>query len=918
MALVVTYEITSGAIPPGLTFTVNGNEIDIDGAPTDVGTVDFTVHAVDEDSGTTADRNYTLTVGTISIDPKSLPDGTTGISYVQNITATGGTGPITVSYLVTGGSIPAGITFTPSGPTLAIDGNPSSAGNVAFTVTATDDSGDSASQGYEITVNRPGLTVRTVDSAVVIDSVNTLITDNTAGNKAFGRITTSKPGDGMALLDWQGIQIYQAGIGYKGPEPDIELVDTSTVAWAVEDDAEVSRLVLKATATGLVVATKNTDNTASVATTSVILANNSAGTRAFGRIVFTNSGNTNQLDWQGLRLYQEGVGYKGPQPDILLVSTASLAWTIDEDVLDQRVIISGTAVANVGTRNTDNTSLVPATSVILANNNLGTAAFGRIRFTNSGTQNQLDWQGLRVYREGVGFTGPRPDIQLVSTPTVVWAVADDPNTNTIAISAVAQTAALSFIGTANNDATAQLPLTKNIIANNVPGGPSYARVQFAVTAANTTTISWQGFQVYVEGVGFSALRPDLQLVNSPTITWGVADDPATGTTAITASAVLAAISFIGTINNDQTAALPITRNLVANNTPGGPNYARVQFVVTAANTATISWQGFAVLTASSGFSSLLPDLEFKDTETLKWSCAPNLGSNTNAVTGTVSIGSRNQDGTQSLISTIVFIANNTEPTAAWGRIIFTKSNAAGSCTIDWQGFYVYSTSNLDAGPYPDLHFTDTAGAKWLVAGDNTNNWIDLQLQLQVFGASGPGHSSGIVPDPGATAGTSRFLREDATWVMPLQLQNVEEVVSGAVDTLVIDDRNDLLDVVIVAGVGTLSASLPITTLGDLLYYGTGYQRLPGNPNTIQTILTQTGNGTTSAAPAWQTLQMILDGVAGHIGAIVQVLGHAANDTPTWYALTDLLKQLPNYNANAVQMLGHDATGGVKWYDTGTC
>ena len=33
----------------------------------------------------------------------------------------------------------------------------------------------------------------------------------------------------------------------------------------------------------------------------------------------------------------------------------------------------------------------------------------------------------------------------------------------------------------------------------------------------------------------------------------------------------------------------------------------------------------------------------------------------------------------------------------------------------------------------------------------------------VFGPSGPSHSSGAVPDPGATPGTTHFLREDATW-----------------------------------------------------------------------------------------------------------------------------------------------------------
>lgn len=38
--------------------------------------------------------------------------------------------------------------------------------------------------------------------------------------------------------------------------------------------------------------------------------------------------------------------------------------------------------------------------------------------------------------------------------------------------------------------------------------------------------------------------------------------------------------------------------------------------------------------------------------------------------------------------------------------------------------------------------------------------------LPVFGPSGPVHAPGAVPDPGSTAGTTRFLREDATWAAP--------------------------------------------------------------------------------------------------------------------------------------------------------
>ncbi|MBB5327307.1 SGNH/GDSL hydrolase family protein [Tunturiibacter gelidoferens] len=39
-------------------------------------------------------------------------------------------------------------------------------------------------------------------------------------------------------------------------------------------------------------------------------------------------------------------------------------------------------------------------------------------------------------------------------------------------------------------------------------------------------------------------------------------------------------------------------------------------------------------------------------------------------------------------------------------------------------------------------------------------------QLPLFGASGAAHARGAVPDPGTTAGTTRYLREDGTWSVP--------------------------------------------------------------------------------------------------------------------------------------------------------
>jgi hypothetical protein len=43
---------------------------------------------------------------------------------------------------------------------------------------------------------------------------------------------------------------------------------------------------------------------------------------------------------------------------------------------------------------------------------------------------------------------------------------------------------------------------------------------------------------------------------------------------------------------------------------------------------------------------------------------------------------------------------------------------------------------------------------------------NLTLGLPAFVASGGSHAPGVVPDPGASAGSTKFLREDATWAVP--------------------------------------------------------------------------------------------------------------------------------------------------------
>lgn len=57
------------------------------------------------------------------------------------------------------------------------------------------------------------------------------------------------------------------------------------------------------------------------------------------------------------------------------------------------------------------------------------------------------------------------------------------------------------------------------------------------------------------------------------------------------------------------------------------------------------------------------------------------------------------------------------------------------------------------------------GANVTIAGDGTISAASGGGGT-VMGASGSSHAAGIVPDPGATQGAAKFLREDATWAVP--------------------------------------------------------------------------------------------------------------------------------------------------------
>ncbi|MDR3635617.1 MAG: Ig domain-containing protein, partial [Isosphaeraceae bacterium] len=137
--------VTAGTLPAGLSLSTAGL---LSGTPTATGASSFTVTATDNnsDSGSQA---FTLTVDpAITFTTTSLPAATVGAAYSQQITATGGSG--TLTYAVTTGTLPAGLSLSTAG---LLSGTPTATGASSFTVTATDNNGDSAGQAYTLTVD---------------------------------------------------------------------------------------------------------------------------------------------------------------------------------------------------------------------------------------------------------------------------------------------------------------------------------------------------------------------------------------------------------------------------------------------------------------------------------------------------------------------------------------------------------------------------------------------------------------------------------------------------------------------------------------------------------------------------------------------------------------------------------------------
>lgn len=168
-------------------------------------------------SGTSAPATVTITVNPqpVSISPTSLSPMFVTVSFSESVTASGGTPPYT--YNLTAGALPPGLSLDHDG---TLSGTPTTAGNFAFTITATDSGGTPAtgSRAYNVLVSPPSPPVANPASGTMgMDAGSIVITPTLGGGPATSLSVASVPSHGAVSIAGMSFT-YTPATGYFGAD----------------------------------------------------------------------------------------------------------------------------------------------------------------------------------------------------------------------------------------------------------------------------------------------------------------------------------------------------------------------------------------------------------------------------------------------------------------------------------------------------------------------------------------------------------------------------------------------------------------------------------------------------------------------------------------------------------------------------
>jgi hypothetical protein len=139
---------------------------------------------------------------------------------------------------------------------------------------------------------------------------------------------------------------------------------------------------------------------------------------------------------------------------------------------------------------------------------------------------------------------------------------------------------------------------------------------------------------------------------------------------------------------------------------------------------------------------------------------------TNSSLGNIQLGANGQLSNVGLANYQITF-NTTPPMSGGGTVPL-----GGSLTFSVPAC-VASGSSHAAGLVPDPG--SSAGTSRFLREDCT---FVIPPTATVMGASGPSHAAGLVPDPGSSAGTTRYLREDGTFQVPAGSGTTVTIASG--------------------------------------------------------------------------------------------------------------------------------------------
>jgi len=153
------WSISSGALPAGLSLNPSGGTLVISGTATGAGPYSFTIKLTDNNSPQGSfTKTYSGIVGpglTFSCTASTGASPTVGLAYSNTCNASGGVAAY--SWSISSGALPAGLSLSPSGPTLGISGTPTAPGMYSYTIKLTDSNSPvgSVTESYSGTVYTP-------------------------------------------------------------------------------------------------------------------------------------------------------------------------------------------------------------------------------------------------------------------------------------------------------------------------------------------------------------------------------------------------------------------------------------------------------------------------------------------------------------------------------------------------------------------------------------------------------------------------------------------------------------------------------------------------------------------------------------------------------------------------------------------